>query len=144
MQTGEAVLALGAVAGLLAIGYYYIVTKSPFAKKAPKNSAFVFIKPHANTGEVQALAQKTFAEKGIKVLSSGELTAKEIDEKKLMLESFAPARDRFLERSVARLFVPIHQARPPRRSTSRRCLTSCARADVSACRRIHRCCPEQT
>jgi len=106
MQTGEAVLALGAVAGLLAIGYYYIVTKSPFAKKAPKNSAFVFIKPHANTGEVQALAQKTFAEKGIKVLSSGELTAKEIDEKKLIDQHYYAIASKATILKPAELNVP--------------------------------------
>jgi len=43
------------------------------------NTAFVFIKPHANTASVQALVSATLASKNITVLSEGELTAEEID-----------------------------------------------------------------
>lgn len=43
------------------------------------NTAFVFIKPHANTSSVQAVVTSTFASKNITVLSEGELTAEEID-----------------------------------------------------------------
>ena len=84
MQTGEAVLALGAVAGLLAIGYYYIVTKSPFAKKAPKNSAFVFIKPHANTKATQDYVRGVLQSKGLEIVREGDINGTEIDEKKLI------------------------------------------------------------
>jgi hypothetical protein len=45
-----------------------------------KNSAFVFIKPHANTPATQKLVADTFDSKGIKVLSEGELTGEQIDE----------------------------------------------------------------
>ena len=44
-----------------------------------KNSAFVFIKPHANTRETQKLLSKVFQEKDIKITSEGELTGPEID-----------------------------------------------------------------
>jgi len=44
-----------------------------------RNSAFVFIKPHANTTASQALVQKTLKQKGITVLREGELSALEID-----------------------------------------------------------------
>ena len=43
------------------------------------NSAFVFIKPHANTSAVQELVTQTFQSKGISILSEGELTGPEID-----------------------------------------------------------------
>lgn len=45
-----------------------------------KNTAFVFIKPHANTLSTQHLVSETFKKKGIKVLSQGELTGEQIDE----------------------------------------------------------------
>jgi hypothetical protein len=43
------------------------------------NLAFVFIKPHANTPATQALVTAMLAEKGVSVLSDGELTAEQID-----------------------------------------------------------------
>lgn len=45
-----------------------------------KNSAFVFIKPHANTKAAQQLVASTLKSKGIEIKSEGELTAKQIDE----------------------------------------------------------------
>ena len=45
-----------------------------------KNTAFVFIKPHANTPAAQRLVADTFKSKGIKILSQGELTGEQIDE----------------------------------------------------------------
>jgi hypothetical protein len=42
----------------------------------PKNSAFVFIKPHANTKSTQDLVKSTLVSKGITILSEGELTGK--------------------------------------------------------------------
>jgi hypothetical protein len=46
---------------------------------APKNQAFVFIKPHANTAATRALVKKTFAAKGVKVVSEGEISGEKID-----------------------------------------------------------------
>jgi hypothetical protein len=43
------------------------------------NHAFVFVKPHANTPATQALVSAMLAERGIHVLSEGEMTAEEID-----------------------------------------------------------------
>lgn len=48
------------------------------------NSAFVFIKPHANTPASQTLVTKTLKEKGITITGEGELTAAQIDEKMLI------------------------------------------------------------
>jgi hypothetical protein len=44
-----------------------------------KNAAFVFIKPHANVTAVQELVQSKFAEKGISILSEGEIGGADID-----------------------------------------------------------------
>lgn len=43
------------------------------------NSAFVFIKPHANTTKAQELVAKKFAEQKIKVTKTGTITAEQID-----------------------------------------------------------------
>lgn len=48
------------------------------------NSAFVFIKPHACNSKVQDLVKKGLEEKGFTIESEGDITAAEIDEKKLI------------------------------------------------------------
>jgi nucleoside diphosphate kinase len=48
------------------------------------NSAFVFIKPHANTPATQQLVKKTFNQNGIKIVKEGELTGEQIDKGKLI------------------------------------------------------------
>jgi len=48
------------------------------------NSAFVFIKPHAVTKKVKALAKAGLEAKGINILAEGSLSGKTIDEKKLI------------------------------------------------------------
>jgi len=48
------------------------------------NSAFVFIKPHAVTDKVKALAKAGLKAKGIKILKEGSLKGEVIDEKKLI------------------------------------------------------------
>jgi len=44
-----------------------------------KNSAFVFIKPHANTAPTQKLVKSMLTSKGVQIKSEGELTAAEIN-----------------------------------------------------------------
>jgi hypothetical protein len=74
-------------AGLGAAGFYFY-TNRPGPSKAPeipktapykKNSAFVFVKPHANNTAAQKLVVDKFNEKGINILTEGELTAEQID-----------------------------------------------------------------
>lgn len=48
------------------------------------NAAFVFIKPHAVTDKVKALAKAGLEAKGIKILAEGSLTGEVIDQKKLI------------------------------------------------------------
>ena len=49
-----------------------------------KNSAFVFVKPHANTAAVQELVREKLVSSGITILSEKTISGKTIDEKKLI------------------------------------------------------------
>lgn len=51
---------------------------------APKNSAFVFIKPHANNAKTQEFVANTLRAKGITILEEGDFTGPQIDEGKLI------------------------------------------------------------
>ena len=64
---------------------------SIFAKKsggndscALKNSAFVFVKPHANTKATQDMVRQKLIEAGIEILSENDISGTTIDEKKLI------------------------------------------------------------
>lgn len=48
------------------------------------NCALVFIKPQANTEKVQHLVKQTFIDKGFTITADGEVTADEIDKKRLI------------------------------------------------------------
>ena len=52
--------------------------------KMVKNSAFVFIKPHAVTEDVKALVSSGLAAKGVTVLESGSIASEKIDADKLI------------------------------------------------------------
>jgi hypothetical protein len=68
-------------AGILASGALSVTLGVAFTAGGDekKNSAFVFVKPHANTQAAQALVKKTLGERGITIKSEGELTAEQID-----------------------------------------------------------------
>lgn len=51
---------------------------------ALKNSAFVFVKPHANTAATQKMVRDALLAKGIEILSESDIDGKTIDEKKLI------------------------------------------------------------
>lgn len=48
------------------------------------NSAFIFIKPHANTLKTQSLVSDLLLSKGFNIVKEGEITAEDIDSKKLI------------------------------------------------------------
>ena len=48
------------------------------------NSAFVFIKPHANTPKAQAYVKEGLKAKGINILKEGEITGEKIDKDMLI------------------------------------------------------------
>ncbi|KAJ9437597.1 Flagellar Member 1 [Diplonema papillatum] len=88
--------------GLAASGMYYAYDKRiiprtnflgtaeellwgvPASEPQLRNEAFVFVKPAANTEEVKALIKGVLAQKGINVSSEGEISAAEIDAKRLI------------------------------------------------------------
>lgn len=51
---------------------------------ALKNSAFVFVKPHANTEATQKMVREKLLGKGIEILSESDIDGKTIDKKKLI------------------------------------------------------------
>lgn len=57
-------------------------TTPPVAKL--KNSAFVFVKPHANTEKVRELVVKKLENEGIEILSQVDINGEEIDSKGLI------------------------------------------------------------
>jgi hypothetical protein len=77
-------IALG-LAGLTAVSAvaYYLYTRNSNSKMsstgAEVNSAFVFIKPHANNAKTQELVSNTLLSKGIKIVQEGEFTGEQID-----------------------------------------------------------------
>lgn len=58
--------------------------KSFCSAKSPDNSAFVFIKPHANTTASQNFVKKGLLAKGISIAKEGEITAETIDKEMLI------------------------------------------------------------
>jgi len=54
------------------------------AAGALKNKAFLFIKPHAVTDAVKALANSELTKKGFSILAEGEIKAEDIDSKQLI------------------------------------------------------------
>lgn len=67
--------------GVLSCGGLSVALGVAFSAPESKevNSAFVFIKPHANTRAAQALVAKTLAANSIAIKAEGELTAAQID-----------------------------------------------------------------
>merc|ERR1712166_644076 len=67
------------------------ITAATPAAGALKNKAFLFIKPHAVTEATKTLAKDALIAKGFAVLSEGEITAEDIDSKKLIDHHYAIA-----------------------------------------------------
>ena len=59
-------------------------TDSACDSKSLRNSAFVFVKPHANTPATQALVKEKLTNAGITILSEVDIDGPTIDEKKLI------------------------------------------------------------
>jgi hypothetical protein len=60
------------------------------------NSAFVFVKPHANTVKVQDLVRKTLQSKGVTILSEVPITGEVIDKNKLIDQHYYAIGKSFL------------------------------------------------
>mmetsp|Transcript_24059 Transcript_24059/g.68441 ORF Transcript_24059/g.68441 Transcript_24059/m.68441 type:complete len:304 (+) Transcript_24059:117-1028(+) len=70
-----------------------------------KNSAFVFIKPHAVTEEVKELVKAEFANRGIYVLSEGVIPAEEIDQQQLIDTHYGAIAAKAVKLSPSELMV---------------------------------------
>lgn len=70
------------------------------------NSAFVFIKPHANTEKARQVVKAELEQKGLKVLSEGLITGEEIDQKKLIDNHYYAIASKATIMQPAELNVP--------------------------------------
>jgi hypothetical protein len=91
MSTASDFLLFAATAALMTLNQRGIVGASPLPDAAKtcdadalKNSAFVFVKPQANTPATQALVKSKLTEAGITILSEADIDGTVIDEKKLI------------------------------------------------------------
>merc|ERR1719461_189500 len=55
---------------------------------AVSNQAFVFVKPHAANAKVAAVVEEELKKRGFSIETQGEITAEQIDEKKLIDEHY--------------------------------------------------------
>ena len=76
------------------------------AKLRAKQSALVFIKPHANVPAVRELVSETFASVGISVLAEGEIGGPTIDEKKFIDQHYYAIASKATILKPAELPVP--------------------------------------
>ena len=61
-----------------------VTSSSSTCQARMKNSAFVFVKPHANTPAVQSLVREKLLAAGCVILSETDIDGKTIDEQKLI------------------------------------------------------------
>jgi len=73
---------------------------------APKNSAFVFVKPHAVTEATVSLVKESLEKAGVTVLQEGDITSEEIDEKKLVDQHYYAIASKATITPPAELAVP--------------------------------------
>lgn len=71
-----------------------------------RNSAFVFIKPHANTPEVRNLARTILASKAISIVREGELAGEIIDKDKLIDQHYYAIASKATLTTPDKLAVP--------------------------------------
>lgn len=71
-----------------------------------RNAAFMFVKPHAVTPAVHYMVEGYLAAKGIRVISSGDISAEEIDEKKLIDQHYYSIASKATILKPAQLNVP--------------------------------------
>jgi nucleoside diphosphate kinase len=71
------------------------------------NAAYVFIKPHAVTDKVKALAKEGLEAKGIKILAEGSLSGEVIDEKKLIDQHYYAIASKATILKPTELNIPV-------------------------------------
>ncbi len=71
-----------------------------------KNSAFVFVKPHANNKAVQELVRKEIQAKGIKITSEGSIASEKIDSERLIDQHYYAIANKAVLKKPNELNVP--------------------------------------
>lgn len=83
--TASTTLAIITLVAAVAVAYKKMGNCKSSSKSAePLNSAFVFVKPHANTEATQTLVRNKLTEAKITILSESDISGNTIDEKKLI------------------------------------------------------------
>jgi len=77
-----------------------------FLNSTVKNSAFVFIKPHANTSETQAFVKGKLEGAGLKIVQEGAISGTDIDAKKLIDQHYYAIASKATIMKPAELAVP--------------------------------------
>ena len=72
-------------------------------------SAFVFVKPHANTPAVREMVLAKFAEQGIEVLTEGSIDGRTIDEQKLIDQHYYAIASKATIMTASALAVPAEK-----------------------------------
>lgn len=76
------------------------------APTEPKNSAFVFVKPHAVTEKTVELARERLVQKGLTIISEGSIKSEEIDQKKLIDQHYYAIASKATILKPAQLNIP--------------------------------------
>ena len=79
---------------------------SSLAEGKMKNSAFVFVKPHAVTEATKLLVKKGLCDAGLTILSEGSIAAEEIDKKQLIDQHYYAIASKATILKPAQLNVP--------------------------------------
>jgi len=80
--------------------------KAAIEAAAATNRAFIFIKPHANTEQVDLLVRAKLAEQGMVIKAEGVLQAEEIDSRKLIDTHYGAIAGKAVLQKPAELNVP--------------------------------------
>eukprot|EP00808_Paulinella_micropora_P007737 g3822.t1 len=74
-----------------------------------KNSAFVFVKPHADNEKTRSFVRKTLQEKGLRIVKEGAINADEIDQKQYIDQHYYAIASKATILKPAQLSVPADQ-----------------------------------
>jgi len=80
-------------------------TEAILEEGGKRSSAFVFIKPHAVTGQVKELVQKALAESGIRVKDEGKIPSEQIDKQGLIDVHYGSIAARCVREKPAQLKI---------------------------------------
>jgi hypothetical protein len=79
------------------------------AKKSLRNSAFVFVKPHANSPATQELVKSKLTDAGITILSESDIEGTAIDEKKLIDQHYYAIASKATILPADKIPVPVNK-----------------------------------